>query len=297
MSSSSIRSIAVWCAFAVLHGAALPAANKPTAIFVMRTDGSESRKVAQVEGFQKHNSPQWSHDGMRPAFDASDGPQGVQKFFVINVDGNGLQEMGEQGMPHWSPDDKQLAFFNYNSKSLKRGHYVQNLDGKGRTWIGGGQCPRWSPDGGQIAYTTHRRTIAVSDLAEGVERNLFEEQFREILLGYDWSPDGKRLAFVGRRADQRELFLFGDEGLTLRLTRNMGGYLSWSPDGKQLAFSLARLIHVIDVDGAGGPKLIPGQQGNNSDPAWSPDGEWFAFSSDRKTDPVAARTDGVAETK
>src|ERR1700674_5641625 len=78
-----------------------------TAIFVMKADGSQLRKVAEVEGYKKLNSPQWSHDGKRLAFNAIEVRDGAEKFFAIDADGGGLQELGENSMPHWSPDDKQ----------------------------------------------------------------------------------------------------------------------------------------------------------------------------------------------
>ena len=95
--------------FAFLSSERLPAADIPTAIFVMKTDGSQVRKVAQVVGYKKHGSPQWSHDGKRLAFDAYEGPDDAKKFFAVQLDGSGLRELGENAMPNWSPDDKQLA--------------------------------------------------------------------------------------------------------------------------------------------------------------------------------------------
>ncbi len=265
-----------------LDGRSIRAAGPATAIFVMKTNGSQVRKVAQAPGFERHSAPQWSHDGKRLAFDAKGGANGGWKIFVVNVDGSGLKEMGEQGMPHWSPDDKQLTFHNDNSASTRRGIWVKNLDGKGANWVRGGTSPRWSPDGSRMVYRNHRFALSVADLVDGSERTLMEGSY-EILPGFDWSPDGKRLAIVQIRDGQRELFLVeNDGGMTMRLTRQfMGGYMSWSPDGKQLAFSLMHLIHVMTVDGDAGPQLIPGQAGINEDPAWSPDGQWIAFASNR----------------
>ena len=97
-------------------------------------------------------------------------------------------------------------------------------------------------------------------------------------------PDGKRLAFVGRRlgANARELFIVSADSTEQKLTPRLeGGGLSkiasWSPDGKRLALSIDLRIHWIDVEGAGAPRLLAGQTGKNRDPAWSPDGKWIAF--------------------
>ena len=57
--------------FASTAWAQVPISDDPTAVFVMRADGSGVRKVAQVEGFADHAAPRWSHDGKRLLFDAA----------------------------------------------------------------------------------------------------------------------------------------------------------------------------------------------------------------------------------
>jgi WD40 repeat protein len=288
MRSNRIRLITAWSAIACgsvassLEVANLYADDVTTAIFVMKADGSGLRKLAQVEGYKKLNSPQWSHDGKRLAFNAIEGPDGAEKFFAIDADGGGLQELGENSMPHWSPDDKQLAYHNYGRGGLKRGVYVQNLDGKGRDWLADGYSPRWSPDGSHIAYIS-AQSLKVLDLVDGQIRAEANEAFDELYFGFDWSPDGKRLAFVGRRNGDRELVIADGQGLKVRLRGNLSGNVGWSPDGKRLAVGLNGSLHLVDPDETAAPELIPGQEGDNRGPAWSPDGQWLAFSSDRKT--------------
>ena len=158
----------------------LPAADIPTAIFVMKTDGSQVRKVAQVVGYKKHGSPQWSHDGKRLAFDAYEGPDDAKKFFAVQLDGGGLRELGENAMPDWSPDDKQVAYQNYGARG-RPGIWVQNEDGRGRNWLADGYCPRWSPDGSQIAFGKTGGNLHVLDLVEGTERTLLDAPLDSLL--------------------------------------------------------------------------------------------------------------------
>jgi Tol biopolymer transport system component len=268
------RWVFCWLAATALHGAVVQAA----AIYVMRIDGTEVRKVAEVEGHRSHGSPQWSHDGTRLAFDASPSGTEASKFFVVNVDGTGLKELGEHAMPSWSPDDKQLAYQNYGTAGARAGTWVQNLDGAGRTWIAEGFSPRWSPDGSQIAYTDWRFVKTV-DLVEDQERVLNDQPYDRIEVGFDWSPDGKRIAFVGTRNNQRELVIVGPDGAKVRLAGQNGldGHVSWSPDGKRFVLTIGRGIYLMDADGAKTPHLISGKAWKCSDATWSRDGKWIAF--------------------
>lgn len=273
-------------AAAVFGASSLRADDAAWAIHVMQTDGSNVRRVAHTEDYRAHGSPRWSHDGKRLAFDASGGPGGARKFFVVNVDGSGLQELGDHAMPDWSADDKQLIFTSYGA-GTKAGTWVQNPDGQGRTWIVAGICARWSPDGGNIVYMDMPEKLVMTlDLVQGEERVLYDGQYERIEPGFDWSPDGKRLAVIGvnNTQQQRELVIVSDNATQskMRLShRGLEGAVTWSPDGKQLALTIDHSIYLLDVDGTEAPKAIAGQIARNSDPAWSPDGKQLAFSSDR----------------
>ena len=91
------------CIVASTHFAAadLRADNPPSAIFVMKVDGSEVRKIAESPGYDDHSCPRWSHDGKRVAFDVSSGPRGKRELFVVDTDGKGLRKFGKEARPDW----------------------------------------------------------------------------------------------------------------------------------------------------------------------------------------------------
>ncbi len=103
-----------------------------------------------------------------------------------------------------------------------------------------------------------------------------------------WSPDGRRLAFVGTLADSldrsSEIFVVDADGSNLvQLTQNEvdDDSPAWSPDSTQIAFRQADLdasapvgsnVVVMRADGSGARVLGPG-----ANAAWSPDGLQLAM--------------------
>ncbi len=268
-----------------LPSAVASAQQKLWAIFVMRPDGSEVRKLVQVEGCGEHAAPRWSHDGSRVTFSASPGGWSANALYVVNADGSGLRKLGQHVRADWSPDDKQIVYDFYPPGSSSE-VYVQDLDGQGRTKITAGTSPRWSPDGSSLAVSD-RSNVFVMDLLTGESRDLFEQPVREVFDGFCWSRDGSRLAVVVRpkEGDRRHCLLVNaageSQGVHKRVEGEMGGYISFSPDGKQLVYSDGLMLRIIEVEGTKRYRLVPGQKGKSKHPDWSPDGKWIVFSSDR----------------
>ncbi len=173
------------------------AVDEPNAVFVMQADGKRARQLARVDENSCHGYPRWSHDGKRVAFEVLVVGTKVRKHYRINADGTDLKELGTHSMPDWSPDDKQLVSQRFLGGNNSPEIFVQNSDGEGAELIARGRSPRWSPDGGKLALSdlTMLRTV---DLVTGEETLLFDEPVESIFSGFDWSPDGKKLAVVVR---------------------------------------------------------------------------------------------------
>jgi Tol biopolymer transport system component len=275
--------VVAWAA--IIVGTGRLAADDRYGIFVMKVDGSQLRKVVQVEGYDFHAAPRWSHDGKRLAFDVRNGDDyHLKKIFLINLDGSGLREFGEEANCDWSPDDKQIVCSVYAQHREQEGVYVQNVDGGGREYLVYGSSPRWNKDGTKIAFTDWR-TVKLYDVASGETAQLFDVRLAERPFQFDWSRDGRRIGFVARQqgAATRELYLIDADAFVHELkprwstAQPFPGFVSWSPDGKQLAITPDYYIHTIDVDGTGEPVRVPGQTEPGYEPHWSPDGKWIVF--------------------
>ena len=277
---------AVWIAsWLVLFAGTRACGDDRYGIFVIKADGSEVRKVVQVDGYDYHAAPRWSHDGKRLAFDVRKGPDYSEKhIYLVNVDGSGLRPFADQVNCDWSPDDKQIVLCVYDVPGERGGVYVQNVDGGGRQFLTEGASPRWNADGTKIAFTDWR-TLKCIDVASGEIEELLNVELDQYPFHFDWSRDGHRLAFIGRvKGQRRALYIIDLNHLDRPLVRRWGnefvyfpGFVSWSADGKRLAINAAHYIHILDVEGTGSPRRLPGQSMRSYEPHWSPDGEWIAL--------------------
>ena len=101
-----------------------------------------------------------------------------------------------------------------------------------------------------------------------------------------WSPDGRKIAFVGMGDDgNTDVYIVGADGLgQQRLTRHPGvdGGPAWSPDGRTIAFTRGAgwgagktHIYVMNADGSRQRRLARGHV--HFSVAWSPDGQKMLF--------------------
>ena len=110
-------------------------------------------------------------------------------------------------------------------------------------------------------------------------------------VGPKWSPDGKRIAFIGECVEPRlDLCLMNADGSGVRTVATLVAYAppTWSPDGIHLAFTRPAIangvavegdvaIWTISADGTGEATLVE----NAERRTWSPDGSRIAFVSGR----------------
>jgi dipeptidyl aminopeptidase/acylaminoacyl peptidase len=139
--------------------------------------------------------------------------------------------------------------------------------------------------------------LAIVDVSTGRVRRVAP---RVRVMGWQWSPDGSRLAFTARQPDggrgllvydNYDLFVADTSGkqpprlVVPRMVQEYGLTFSWSPNGRTLAFESDSSLHVVSRDGGGGEarRLDAGDRAfieGYRAPLWLSDDALLAKSSD-----------------
>jgi TolB protein len=114
---------------------------------------------------------------------------------------------------------------------------------------------------------------------------------REPLMSPTWSPDRRKLAYVGYERGRSAIYLHDlstGQVRSLIAERGINGSPSFSPDGRYLALTLSFEsnpdIYVMDL-ASGKRRRITDHYGIDTEPSWSPDGTKLVFTSDRGGQP------------
>ena len=276
-------------------------------IFVVEPDGGSLGKLATKP--VGDNSPVWSPNGKRLAFEASEGHNDFNiDIYVMNSDGSGLEQVTKEPtldrMPSWSPEGTRIAFSKVDisqmfssasasssatsmrDSSNEAGIYTIRADGtdlRQLTDDGLDEDPAWSPDGKTVAFgrlTKANGSIYTVNADGGGLRQHTDPPEGFWDSGPSWSPDGTRIAFTrtsGERPNRPDVFTMNTDGTNRRkVTGETEGAYSpdFSPDGESIVFvgwKGGNKLYVMNADGTGVRRLTKTQGGIMEDaPDWQP---------------------------
>jgi Tol biopolymer transport system component len=160
--------------------------------------------------------------------------------------------IGRGETPAWSPDGKRVAFVRYAyfrqhawdvSASIlltmrADGSAVRVIKAQDPEGLHPFYDPEWSPDARAIA-------LWVEDVANGGnELQLIDSKTgvtRKLAPGEgpaEWSPDGKRLAFIGYQSGSKDVATVDVQTTDVEVLAHgeVLGSVRWSPNGEQIGF-------------------------------------------------------------
>ncbi len=213
--------------------------------------------------------------------------------------------------PAVSPSGTQLVYI--SDKSMYNDVYLASaLDGKVFRKLASGErtgsfetlrffstALAWTADESRVAFPASaggQDALYIVEVSSG-------KRVARLKFGLDaiysptFSPDGKRVAFVGLKGGLSQLYAADSDGRNVKVLLS-GRYAVrdpvWSPDGRTIAYAtdqgpgtdVDRLIFgplrlaLFDV-ATGHVTVLPNQAGKNINPQWTPDGGALLFVSDR----------------
>ncbi len=141
-----------------------------------------------------------------------------------------------------------------------------------------------SPSGQRAVIATNGELFTIATDRGDVRRLTKTSDVRE--SNPQWSPDGKRVAFVSDHSGREEIWVCDEHGGNLKRLTNSDtqkGAPVWAPNSQSLLYTASdRALHRINLADNKDAVLTRGEVisfGGSaiSSPQWSPDGKWVAF--------------------
>lgn len=196
-------------------------AEKQLRIFTMDADGSHQTGLTTGKAFEF--TPALSPNGKQIAFASLAGPRDLKTdLYLMAVDGSKCTQLTHSEKfdyafaPSWSPDGKHLIFCGGRlAESLQSAHlFTIDADGSNLKQLRVGVIPSWSPTGKQILFTVLSTAPGGDPMLKTMAPDGSDvKKIHDKALMGQWSPDGKKLLYVGKvAANTPGIFLMNADG-------------------------------------------------------------------------------------
>ena len=259
-----------------------------TQIWMASTDGKQNYQLTY--GDKSSTNPKWSPDGSTIAF-TSNRKDNRNQIFLLRVAGGEAEQItdgkGSVGEFDWSPDGKSIAYTMTDPKTDD-----EEKNDKGRNDF------RWIDENSKYA----RLYVVPFDKDGAGKRNSrkLTNDDRQV-TGFDWSPDGNKIAYSHVKTGGANDWPSSDVALVdvssgrstpFASTATAESSPRFSPDGKSIAMVVSEMpvrwarserIHVVPVSG-GPAKVMPlSHDGQPNILTWTADGGKILFTESKGT--------------
>ncbi len=136
-----------------------------------------------------------------------------------------------------------------------------------------------SPSGKRAAISTHGEIFSIATDRGEVQR-VTETFWRE--QSPQWSPDGKRIAFISDRTGREEIWIADERGKNLKQISDVDcdkSSIVWAADSKALLWSGSdHKLRRVFIEDSKTEELASSEVSTISTPQFSPDGKWISYS-------------------
>jgi Tol biopolymer transport system component len=243
-----------------------------------------------------------------PPCSGGDNPICKHNVWVMNPDGSGLKRLTKgpcDSVPTWSRDRSRIAYVHIEGRGCTRhAIWIMKANGSGKRRVAfanmsfGLESLSWSRDGREIVYSGllvkkrgsnlvfDRYAVSSVNVATGRVRTLFggRHSQADVIAGARWSPDGRRIAYIGQRRNVGVLVVARPNGagkrVVVRAPLGSLEHFDWSPNSRRIVFAPAGSselpLEMVNADGTG-RHAVTRVYGSKGHPVWSPDGRSIVF--------------------
>jgi len=268
-----------------------------SSLSLLSLKNSEVRRLTQPAPLTQDWGPSFSADGKQILFVRSSEMGFPEEILTVPTAGGeptviATEPARLRGSPRWSLDGKSVIFSSDRGGKPSLWRVSVEKREAAIQFNEGGSDPAISRRGNRLAYQRETRSLTIwqMDFSESPKPE------RHILMplssqtdqgpGPQFSPDGKRLAYMSDRLGTMEIWVSdrgGSNPVQLTAVGN-AGTPRWSPDSESIVFDANRRngagVYAISLRG-GAPQLLTPDESENRCPSWSHDGKWVYFASSR----------------
>jgi len=264
---------------------------------LLSLENSDVRRLTTPPPLAQDWGPSFSADGKKILFARSSEMGFPEQIMTMPAAGGDptvvtTEAARLRGSPRWSSDGRSAIFS--SDRGGKPALWRVSVEAREAAvqFNDSGSHPAVSRTGDWLAYQRETRSLTIWQMDLPVHGKPESRVLVPLTSqtdqgpGPQFSPDGKKLAFMSDRSGTMEIWVSDRDGVNPVQLSAVGnaGTPRWSPDSQSIVFDANRRngagIYVISLRG-GGPRLLIQDEHENRCPSWSQDGKWIYFASSR----------------